>query len=312
MQKQQLHIVLGGSGAIGNSVLMELKSRNINCKTVERSKEVFGFETTKADLLDLKQIVEATTDATHVYLCVGLQYSSNIWTRDWPKVMENTIKACQKNNAKLIFFDNIYMYGPVPLKNPFNEEHSQYPSTKKGKARKVVTDMMLQAIKENKIQGVIGRSADFYGPNAVNSSIYAVFLENILQGKNPQFLSKTNVKHTFAYTEDNGKALVILALDESTYGQTWHLPVSDPVTLDYILEFFNKKLNKNFKAVYISKFMQNILGLFIKPIKEVGEMLYQFDNEYIMSSQKFMTKFPGFKITSYDVGLTEMIKSFQK
>jgi hypothetical protein len=59
---------------------------------------------------------------------------------------------------------------------------------------------------------------------AIDSQFYIVFLERMMQGKAPQWLGKPKIKHTYAYTIDNGKALVPLALDESTFGQTWHLP----------------------------------------------------------------------------------------
>lgn len=308
----KVHTVLGGSGAIGNAVLHELKSRGIEVKTVEKYKNVEGFETIKADVLDIKQITKAIEQSSHVYLCVGLPYSSDVWTRDWPIVMKNTIEACSKNNTKVIFFDNIYMYGPAPLGKDFTENYSQFPQTKKGQARKVATDLMLKAIKENKIKGVIGRSADFYGPNAVNSVFYVSFLQRMLQGKNPQLLSSVHVPHTYSYTKDNARALVMLALDESSYGEVWHLPVSKPITMEYILNTFNKKLGTNLKAGVIPKCIQKILSIFVKPIKEVQEMLYQFDYSYIMSSQKFMNKFPEFMITSYEKGIAEMVKSFRK
>lgn len=311
MNNTQLHIVLGGSGAIGNAVLQELKSRNVNTKTVERNKEVNGFETIKADLLNKEEIVKVLEGASYVYLCVGLPYNSAIWARDWPIVMENVIEACSKNNAKLVFFDNVYMYGPTPLKTHFDETHSQIPQTVKGKARKMTTDFLLTAIRQNRVKGVIGRSADFYGPHAINSPFYISFLERMLRGKSPQLLSGLNIKHTYAYTKDNAKALVTLALDESSYGEVWHLPVGEPIEIHYVLNIFNKELSTNYTASVAPKFMQKTLALFVKPIKEMQEMLYQFDYPYIMSSSKFMNKYPEFKVTAYEDGLKEMVKSFK-
>ena len=31
----------------------------------------------------------------------------------WPPVMSNTIEACKRSGAKVIFFDNVHMYGKV-------------------------------------------------------------------------------------------------------------------------------------------------------------------------------------------------------
>jgi len=311
-KKEQLHIILGGSGAIGSAVINELKSRNLKIIAVERTKKVIGTETINADLLNLKSFSNAVKGATHIYLCIGLPYNSTIWQRDWPQIMNNTIQVCKENNIKLIFLDNIYMYGPTPLAIPFDENHPQKPKTRKGLARKKTTDLLIDAIGKKEIQAVIGRSADFYGPNAVNSPFYIVFLEKMLKGKNPQWLGKKDVKHTYAYTEDNARALVMLALNESSYGQVWHLPVEKPVSIQDILDIFNKKLNKNFQISYMPRILLNFLSLFVPILKEAKEMIYQFDNEYIMSDQKFRNKFPEFKSISYNNGIEIMINSFRK
>lgn len=310
MKNNQLHTVLGGYGAIGNAVLQELNIRNLETRAVERNKDVPGFPTVKADLLDIAQTTKAIEGSDFVYLCVGIPYNSEIWAHDWPIVMHNVIEACSKNNAKLIFFDNIYMYGPAPLDIAFTEDHKQMPTTKKGKARKKTADLLLSAIESKQVQGLIGRSADFYGPRAINSTFYIMFLENMLQNKNPQSLNKPGIEHTYAYTEDNAKALVNLALDDTCYGQVWHLPVGDPITIQEIVDLFNKNLNSEFKVIYMPGFLFYILSLFIPILKEAKEMAYQFNSPYIMSFDKFKNKFPDFKVTSYDSGIQKMIRSF--
>jgi hypothetical protein len=74
----------------------------------------------------------------------------------------------------------------------------------------------------------------------------------------------------------------------------------------------NKALGTNFKVSYLPKTMRKILGFFIPPIKEVEEMLYQFENPYEMNFDKFKQQFPDFKITSYQDGIKRMIQSFRK
>lgn len=308
----QLHLVLGGHGAIGQAVIKELQSKDMFVKAVERSKEVKSVETIKADILNLTDTKRAVKGASFVYLCIGIKYNSNIWAEQWPVMMSNVIEACKEENATLIFLDNVYMYGPSPLTIPFSETHPQKPESKKGKTRKEISDMLLDAFKNGKVKGVIGRAADIYGPAAVNSPFYIVFLENILKGKSPQFLGKPGVKHTYANTIDIGRALVALALDESTYGQVWHLPAGQPVTIEEVVQIFNKELNSDFTVSFMPNFLLGLMSLFIPPIKEAKEMIYQFDNEYIMSFEKFRDHFPEFKTTNYDVGIREMIMSFKE
>ena len=308
----QNHLVLGGNGAIGSAVINELKKRNIKVEALTMSGEVNGIKTINADLLDLNKFTEVTRGFSHIYLCIGLPYKTKIWEEAWPVIMENTISVCKTNNLKLIFFDNTYMYGPPPLPTAFDENTTQTPISKKGMVRKKIADRLLEEIKSKKIEALIGRSADFYGPKAINSTLYISFLERMLKGQNPQLAFPINVAHTFAYTEDNAKALVDLATEESAYGEVWHLPVGKPITVEEILFMFNKYLNTNLKADILPRPAITILKLFITPLREVSETLYQFRTPYIMSDTKFMNKFPNFKVTSYEEGVSKMIASFKK
>jgi nucleoside-diphosphate-sugar epimerase len=241
-----------------------------------------------------------------------LEYSSKVWARDWPIVMDNVIYACEKSQSKLIFLDNIYMYGPVPLSVPFDESHPRSPSSQKGKVRKLISEMVLQANKQGRIKAIIARSADFYGPNVTNCALYPSLIENIINNKNPQSIGKLNVKHSYAYIPDLGKALVLLALEESCYGEVWHLPVSESITISEIIILINKILRTNFEVSYVPSILRKTLSLFISPLRELNEMMYQFDYDYVMSYDKFQKKFPKFKATQMEEGLRNMLTSFQK
>jgi nucleoside-diphosphate-sugar epimerase len=306
----QIHTVLGASGATGRAVIKELQSRNLKINAVTQSQNIEGLETIKANLLNEDEATKAIQNADYVYLCVGLPYQSKVWANDFPLLMQNVINACEKANAKLIFLDNIYMYAS-PLSLPFDEQEPQNPTSKKGRARKKTADLLLKAIAEKRIKAVIGRSADFYGEYTTNSALYSSFLQNMLKGKAPQVLGQENIIHTYAYSGNNGRALVALALDDSTYGQVWHLPVGKPITFDEVNSIMNRQLGTNFKISYVPKMMRKILGLFIPLIKEVEEMLYQFQQPYEMNFDKFKKQFPDFKVTSYEDGIRNMIQSFR-
>ena len=307
-----MHLVLGGSGGVGQGVVKELITRGLPVKAVERSKDVKGVETIKADLLDAGQAKQAIAGAEFVYLCIGLPYFGAYWTENWPKVMTNVVEACAATNAKLIFLDNIYMYGPAPLPVPFDENTSKEPTSVKGLARKVTEQILLDAMAAGKVKAVIGRSADFYGPAAVNTLFYSTFLTRMAAGKAPQWLGSVTARHTYSYTLDNGRALVELALDDSCYGQTWHLPVGQPIDANNVLDMFNKEFNAQYKLAVIPRFMNIILSAFMSQLKELKEMAYQFNDEYVMSDVKFRQHFPAFQVTSYQQGIKEMVAAYKE
>lgn len=49
------------------------------------------------------------------------------------------------------------------------------------------------------------------------------------------------------------------------------------------------------------KVLPKIMSVFIPILKEAGEMLYQFECEYVMSFGKFKIRFPDFRITKLRV-----------
>jgi nucleoside-diphosphate-sugar epimerase len=302
---------MGGAGAIGRGVINALRERQLEVMAVERSKTVPGVTTRRADLLDAAQTDHATADATHVYLCVGIPYNTRAWLAEWPIVMHNTIAAANRAGARLVFVDNIYMYG-APLAVPFSESHSQDTHTRKGAVRKAVADTLLAAHSAGKVKAVIGRSADFYGPGAANTNLYQAVLRRMLAGQAPKSIVRIDVGHTYAYTLDNGRALVNLALDEAAYGQVWHLPVGEPVTIGEVTAIVNGILSTDLKPVVLPRPIRPVLTLCVKRLREIKDQLYQFDNPYVMSDHKFRDRYPDFQVTPYEDGLRATVESFTR
>ena len=82
-------------------------------------------------MLDEEQIFSAVEGSDVVYLTVGLPYRTSVWSASWPKLVKNVINACDTHDAKLVFFDNIYMYDPTDLSN-MTEDHKIGPTSRKG------------------------------------------------------------------------------------------------------------------------------------------------------------------------------------
>src|SRR5438445_9554747 len=157
--------ILGAGGAIGNELVKLLAARNQPFRLVGRNPpEIPGAtETLAADLADKDQTTRAVAGSSVVHLLVGLKYDHKLWQEMWPRVMSNTIEACKRANAKLIFFDNVYMYGKVS--GPMTEETPFNPCSRKGEIRAQIATALLDEIKTGNLTALIARSADFYGPH---------------------------------------------------------------------------------------------------------------------------------------------------
>ena len=107
--------ILGAGGIISDEVGKLLSARQQPFRLVARKPRPSpgATEVISADLSDKDQTISAVAGSTVVYLLVGLKYDHKIWAEMWPRIMANTIEACKRSSAKLVFFDNVYMYGKV-------------------------------------------------------------------------------------------------------------------------------------------------------------------------------------------------------
>lgn len=208
----------------------------------------------------------------------------------------------------MVFFDNVYMYDRDYL-NGMTEDTPIKPSSEKGKIRAEISNMILDEINSGTLNALIARSADFYGPSIKNNSILTETVFNPLsKGKKANWLVSTEFKHSYTYTPDAGKATAILGNSDSAYGQVWHLPTApNPLTGKELIELIASKFGVEAKTQVATKFIVKILGWFNPIMKEIHEMLYQNDRDYVFDSSKFEKEF-DFKPTSYKDGIAQIIE----
>lgn len=270
-----------------------------------------GADCRKVDVSNQKELSVAIKDSKVVILLVGIEYTTAQWQINWPKIMDNCITACIENNVPFIFFDNVYMYGQVEgimtESTPFN------PCSKKGEIRATIASHLLQQVKKNNIRASIARAADFYGPQAEEKSfLHQLVLKNLRAGKKAQWMVNAKVPHSLSYTHDMAKGLYLLAHDESTLNQTWHMPTASPaLTGEEMIALAANLMGQNNKYMNLSKWMIKSFGWFNKVVGESVEMLYQYEHPYLFNSEKFEKHF-NFKPISYEQGLRETNLFYKK
>src|ERR1700676_4194200 len=194
--------ILGGGGAIGNELVKLLAAKNQPFRLVGRNPRMTpgASETLPADLTDTEQTIRAIAGSGVVFLCVGLKYDRKIWQEMWPRIMNNTIEACKRAGAKLIFFDNVYMYGKVS--GAMTEETPFNPCSNKGEIRAKIATTLINEWKSGALTAMIARSADFYGPDTRNGVPNLLVFEPYSQKKKASWLVNDSVSHSFTYTPD--------------------------------------------------------------------------------------------------------------
>ena len=220
--------------------------------------------------------------------------------------MRSVVHACIKHRAKLVFFDNVYIYDKDAIPNMV-EDSPVNPPSEKGKVRKEVVDIMMNEVQKGKLQGLIARSADFYGPLNERSVLQEMAFKNLKKGKSPNWMIDADKIHSFTYTPDAAKAVAILGNTESAYNQVWHLPTSDEkLTARQVIDLFNKEMSMSKKVIVLPMWMLRLLGVFIPILREMPEMMYQNDRDYFFDSSKFNHRF-SFTPTRYEEGVKQTV-----
>ncbi len=305
------HTILGAGGSIGNALAFILLKNNQEVRLVSRSKfSIDGAESVKADVTSYAETLESVRHSDVVYLCVGLPYDTKIWRETWPKITQNVIDACKNAGAKLIFFDNVYMYGKVDGK--MTETTPYKPVSKKGEIRAEIAVQLEKEIAHKNLTAIIARAADLYGPYATKGSVpYVLAIENLMRGKRAQWLVDVNVPHSYSYTMDCAEGLFLLANDPASFNQVWHLPTHNPgIDGKTFIRLAASEIGVPGKYTVLSKPMIKLVGFFNKPISEIHEMLYQNEYEYYFDSSKF-NEFFNYQPKSYTDGIKETIDFFK-
>lgn len=304
-----MQTILGSGGAIGIELAKALKQYTTDIRLVSRNpKKVNETDTVlSADLLNADDLKKAVQGSSVVYVTVGFPYNLKVWQNSWPKFMESVIAACKEENCKLVFFDNVYMYDKNYL-DGMDEETPINPPSEKGKVRAQIAQMLLDEVKARNLTALIARSADFYGPSIANTSMLnETVIKNLAKRKKANWMGAANRKHSFTYTPDAGKATALLGNTPDAYNQIWHLPTaSDPYTGKEWVEHIAKALGAKPKMQVAPKWMLHLIGLFVPVMKEMPEMLYQYDRDYVFDSSKFEKRF-DMTPTPYAEGIAKVV-----
>ena len=297
-----MHTILGAGGAVANSLTRTLSEAGEPVRLVSRRKLQTSGNTSwiGADLKDYEQVKQAVKGSDVIYMCAGLPYNRKIWAVEWPLIMQNLIEAGKITGARIIFFDNVYMYGRV--QGPMTESTPYNPCSVKGAIRAKIADQLMSEAGAGNINATIARAADFYAAETLNSFFDMMVLAKYSKKQKAMWLGNVDTKHSFTFVPDTGKALYVLAKDPQSRNQVWHLPTAPARNGTEFIKLAASAFNVKPEYRSINKFMLHTIGLFNKLIRETAEMYYQYQYDYIFSSAKFEKQY-GIKPTSYEDGL---------
>lgn len=285
----------------GETVALASRSGKIN-KPLPGKVEIHACDATQPD-----EVAKVCQDMDAVYFCAMPPYDK--WPDLFPPLVVGFLKGVAKTRAKLIFGDNLYLYGPTEGTR-INETVAQDASGHKGRTREFVARQFMMAHERGDNLVTIGRASDFYGPQTTNAVFGEMFFKPALTGKTANLLGDLELPHTFSYIKDFARGLVTLGNNESAFGEAWHTPNAPTISTAEMLGLIEAELDGKIKVRAAGKTMISMLGLFDPMIREVKEMMYTWEEPYIVDHSKFEAAF-GAEITSHEVALKETIAWFK-
>ncbi len=306
----RLHVILGASGGLGSAVLWQLINQGKRVRAVSRSVRAgveLGdqVEFMQGDITNLTQIKKICQGAAVIYHCTNAPYPA--WTKSLPPMMQGVIIGAEDSGAKVVYGDNLYMYGRVSgLITPDLPDRT---TGHKGQVRAKVAAELMTAHRSGRIQATIGRASDFFGPGVLNSMMGEVVFQALVAGKTLNLIGKLDVPHTYTFVEDFAKGLVTLGEREEALGEIWHIPSAKSLTTQQFLDLIFAEAQQTPKLRTASPLMLNFLGLFSPMMRELQEISYEFTEPFVVDHSKYERVF-GSDVTPHREAIRKTISWF--
>jgi nucleoside-diphosphate-sugar epimerase len=286
----ELHVVFG-TGAVGMSVMDALVGRGKRVRMVNRSggaRVPKGVEIVGGDATDEAFAREASEGASVAYFALNPPYEK--WPELFPPLQAGVLEGAARAGAKLIAMENLYMYGATDGRL-LTEDLPHAPNTRKGTVRARMSQELMEAHTSGKVRVAIGRASDFFGPRVLVSAAGEQVFGRAVEGKSAQLAGDLDQPHTYTYAPDVGRGLAILGEREEALGQVWHLPSPETLTTRQFVEMIFEEAGKPARIQAAPKIVLRAMGLFNPGIRETIEMLYEFEEPFVVDHSKFEEAF---------------------
>jgi nucleoside-diphosphate-sugar epimerase len=310
MTDNELHVVFG-TGPVGLAVMDELVSKGKRVRMVNRSGRadvVEGVEIVGGDAADPTFAREVSVGASVVYFALNPPYDK--WPELFPPLQAGVLEGASSAGAKLVAVENLYMYGTTGGR-PITEDLPYAPNTRKGTVRARMSEELIEAHKSGKVRVAVGRASDFFGPRVLTSAAGEQVFGRAVAGKSAQVAGDPDQPHTYTYAPDIGRGLVVLGEREEALGRAWHLPSSETVTTRRFVETIFEEVGKPARVQVAPKILLRAMGLFNPPLRETIEMLYEFEEPFVVDHSAFERTF-GMHATPLRDAIRETVRWYRQ
>lgn len=128
----------------------------------------------------------------------------------------------------------------------------------------------------------------------------------VLADKRVQVAGDPDLPHTYTYVEDIGRALVTLGEHDRAVGQVWHIPSPETVSTRQFIERIAIAAGTRVRVQRVPDLILRGAGLFNPVVRELVEMLYEFEQPFVVDHRKFTSAF-GEQVTPLDAAVSRTV-----
>lgn len=304
-------IAIVGWGAVGRACADQLVAAGHRVVVAQRRRPAdlpADVPFRACDVLDPAAVGAAIEGCDQVVLAVGFEYRTAVWRDVWPRAMANVLEACERRHARLVFVDNLYMYGPQSA--PLDEAMTLTDGSGKPGVRAAITRQWLAASQAGRVRVAAVRAPDFYGPGVLLSHLGEVGFAALAKRKRVWLLAPPDTPHDFAYVPDIARAVhSLLDAPDDCFGQPWHVPCAPTRTPREILAIGAEALGVPLALTSIPLGFAPLLGIALPFMREFAEMRFTFDRPYRVDASRFARRFWA-DPTPFETGAAVTARSF--
>lgn len=281
--------VVTGAGPIGWTIAEQLALRGEQVRILTRSGSGPDHplvEKLRVDVSDPAQLGQAFDGAAAVFHCIhGSAYRAKTWAAELPEAEQVVMDAAAEAGAVVVFPESLYSYS-----EPDKTITENSPREAIGGKRGIRTALLKarQAHRANTVSVVAG---DYFGPRARLAHAGERMVPLILKGKAVQVLGSASQPHSFTYVPDLAAAMIVAAQKPELWNSVLHAPTGPAMTMREIAGSFARTAGvPEPKLSVVPGWLLRTLGLVSTDMRELAEMLYQFERPFVMDSKASQAK----------------------
>jgi nucleoside-diphosphate-sugar epimerase len=310
-------VVLGGSGAIGGSLVRELARRGRPVRAVSRSAALPAgvqagpsVQPVAADVTDPAQVAAAAEGAEVVYNAAQTDYTR--WSQDFPPLNRAVIEGVARAGAKLVVADNLYLYGHTHGR-AMTEDMPAAATDRKGRTRAAMAGELLDAHAAGRVRVALGRPSSYYGPGGLRSINYgAQVLGPAVAGRPAQWLGPLDVPHATSYLPDVARALIVLGDDHAADGRAWHLPNAEPLTGEQFLRLVFDAAGTDCAVQAADRTALEHMAGDNPFLAEVLDSFFHIEEPWLVDHGRFEATFGPFAVTPHRAAIAATVDWFRR